>query len=331
MAEPESKVCANPACPKIFTRGRRSKKDWADQRYCSAPCARQDLGARRTAARPTLTKKCKGPGCPKIIAKPLKYGASRWAKTEFCSQRCFHNHRSHDLPDHKVCEGCGETYYRPEGQPTDQWKARRFCSRYWSQCPGLKGRTATNLAMGQAMRHAAAPRPARARPLRGRPAPAPRLRKPCAISTCPNEVVQQPEEGRAHFDQRRYCSGACRKVGVRRSNVVQLHASKAAAEARSRKAAQGKDAQAPSPRRKGSLQPNPTRLARSVGDAERAADILRVHGPVWPMCTIQKPHLPPSSNDTHWHVCGRDDVPVEEMLKEAGLPVAQTTEEAELP
>jgi hypothetical protein len=49
------------------------------------------------------------------------------------------------------------------------------------------------------------------------------------------------------------------------------------------------------------------------------------------MCTIQKPHLPPSSNDTHWHVCGRDDVPVEEMLKEAGLPVAQTTEEAELP
>jgi hypothetical protein len=123
-----------------------------------------------------------------------------------------------------------------------------------------------------------------------------RRRKPC--KRCGNEVVQYSNEGLKKWEGRQYCCKAC---------------------SRSARAEQSLAAKAPAgTRRKGNTQPRETRISRAVGDAERAADLLRFHGPVWPLSTILDPYRPPSSDDTHWHVHGRV-MRVEEMIERAGL------------
>jgi hypothetical protein len=272
-----------------------SYRDFAKRRYCGPECF-------YTKQRETATpKKCARDGCPNTLLCKERESPAHFARRRYCCVACSNACKVKPPPlTPKPCQGPGCTKQivpRPkDGQK--HFALKKYCGN------------ACKIA-GQARDRVAA------EPVSKLRAPAPRLRKPCRIAHCSGEVVQKLNESRGKYNKRHYCSPDCLKEFLRDgANVERLNA------ARQRALAERQAKLAPAPqgtRRKGNTQWTATRLAYAVGDAERAAEKLRIQGPVWPMSTILRPDLPPSSNDSHWHVHGRNMVPVEEMIAEAEL------------
>jgi hypothetical protein len=246
----ETKPCTRPGCTELCVKRRReARKDWEKRRFHSHACA--ELSPRFRApgppAGPPQTKPCARVECDKLVVKRPNCGVARWEAILYCSRDCHKLVRAGSVPSHKECKGCGRTFHRPDGMPTDEWRRRQFCETIWMRCPGMAEKWAVVRRKGVEAVKVREPKPAKVVKARPTMAPAP--------------------------------------TGTRR---------------------------------KGNTMPTVTRMARAAGDAERAADLLRFRGAVYPMSTILKPHLPPSSNDTHWHVHGRV-MSVERMIEEAGL------------
>lgn len=300
----DGRPCARSGCPATLTREEgESYRDFSKRRYCGPDCF---YIGRRAVSPP---KKCARDGCPNILHPRQDEGPAHFAGRRYCCIACANASKDRaPPPSPKPCQGPGcinQVVPRPkDGQKG--FALKKYCG---NECK----------IAGQARDRAAG-----VRHVVGRPRPAaPRLRKPCRIACCSGEVVQKPNESRGKYDKRHYCSPACLKEFLREgANVERLKAARqralaerlAKADDTSRRASASQ-----STRRKGSTQWSATRMSQAVGAAERAADRLRMHGPVWPMSTVLKPHQPPSLNDTHWHVHGRNMVPVEQMIEEAGL------------
>jgi hypothetical protein len=226
------------------------------------------------------SKPCGNSLCPKLIHERHGHGAKEFEARRYC------------------CWDCSVAVRRAKREALAAKSkpcARPNCDKLVTARPdeGPKSYAAKKFCSTECQRLAAADQLSRG--WQAKPA-SERRRKPC--KRCNSEVVQYPNEGIKKWEQRQYCCKAC---------------SRAAREE------QARVAKAPAgTRRKGNTQPRATTFARASGDAERAADRLRFHGPVWPMSTVLRPHLPPSSADTHWHVHGRV-ISVEEMLEKAAL------------
>jgi hypothetical protein len=342
---PDTKSCERPGCTNLCVRRpKEAPSTWSIRRFCGGACA---------AWRPPMNERpCARSGCSATLTREEGESYRDFAKRRYCGPDCFHIERRAVSPPKKcACEGCSTILHPRQDEGPSHFAGRRFCriacanaskdrapppSPKPCQGPGCTKQVvprprdgqkgfARKKYCGNACKIAgqARDRAAGVRHVVGRPRPAaPRLRKSCRTARCSGEVVQKPNESRGKFDKRHYCSPACLKAFLREgANVERLKAARERSLAERWARADDRSGRAtaqPSTRRKGSTQPSVTRMARAVGDAERAADRLRRHGPVWPMSTILSPHLPPSSNDKQWHVHGRV-LSVEEMIAEAGI------------
>lgn len=341
---PETKFCQRPGCPNLCVRRpKEAPSTWSVRQFCGVACA---------AWKPPVEERpCGHAGCPAVLTRHDGESYRDFAKRRYCSPECFYaKRREAATPRGCARDGCPNTLLPRQGEVPSHFARRLYCSIACANaCKIRPGRPSPKPCLGPDCTNQIVPRPkdgqkgfalkkycgnacklaaqARDRALAEGPilrprAPAPRLRKPCRIARCSGEVVQKPNESRGKYDKRHYCSPACLKEFLREgANVERLKAARQRALAERRARADDRSRRTPAPqstRRKGSTQWTATRMAQAVGDAERAADRLRIHGPVWPMSTILKPHLPPSSNDKHWHVHGRV-MSVEEMIEEAGI------------
>jgi hypothetical protein len=296
MCEQQAKLCARSECsaPVVRHEGETPNK-FAKRKYCSHECGYADKRA------PASSKTCKRTGCANILTRRRGEGPKRWEKRQYCSHvcQCMQVHGAHgDVRPEKPCArpGCPEKIIKAKGSSASEFAKRKYCS---AACD-----VAVKRAAGEAKRKA---KPER-RPTS--PRSAPRLTKPCKLPTCQNQVVQRAEEGRNHFEARRYCCSACREV-ARRSP-------KDTASTERPKPRRALAPKPTGPRPKGNRQPRDTPFASEFYSAHLEAVVRRLRrlGAVYPLSAETNPYAPPNGDDERWYVLGRV-MSVEEMIARA--------------